>query len=153
MTGNARLNRMLATRGLAPSTMHDAACEAPHTDVVSMRPPSGLVATPTGTPSVVRMRPPSGLVAAPTGTPSVVRMRTHQATRTDRIEASTATRTHMMRDLRRQGDAAAAEKHRALVEAVTLDIRSKNAEMEHNARMGYVDPDIMEPWQRRRRFG
>ena len=93
--------------------------------------------------------PPVACDAPATDEPSGPPLRP-KAAGSGRLDASFVSRrqpTHADSDVR------TINPRQTLIDAVQADIRAQNAEFERRARIGYVDPDTMEPWQRRRRFG
>jgi hypothetical protein len=102
---------------------------------------------------VARSPAPSVTCAAPAGNGArdpLLRAKPAGIPASGRLDASLVSRSH---GRQKGADAPTASPDRALIEAVQADIRAQNAEMERHAQIGYVDLDIMEPWQRRRRFG
>ena len=143
MSAPARLTRMLVSRGLGPASARtDVIVATPQTSVVQMRAPRSpegrrIEALPAfSRTSVVAMRQPKSMAIAhpETSAPSA---RLDQ--RAAPVDASVETQTP--------------EDRQALMESVRREIREMNAEMERNARLGFVDHGAMEPWQARRRFG
>lgn len=143
MTAPARLTRMLVSRGLGPaSSRSDVIVATPQTSVVQMRAPRSpegrrIEALPAfSRTSVVAMRQPKSMAIAHLETPE-------PNSRLDQslvpVDASVETQTP--------------EDRQALMESVRREIREMNAEMERNARLGFIDHGAMEPWQARRRFG
>lgn len=87
---------------------------------------------------------------------SVVRMRKPRSmtSPTPRLDGSLIVRRHAVQTVREAQEETRTETARkAAMEAFALEVRQQNAEFERDARIGYVDPESMEPWQRRRRFG
>jgi len=139
MAAPARLTRMLVSRGLGPaSASSDVIVATPQTSVVQMRAPRSpegrrIEALPAfSRTSVVAMRQPKSMAIAHLETPE-------PNARLDQSLVPVETQTP--------------EDRQALMESVRREIREMNAEMERNARLGFIDHGAMEPWQARRRFG
>lgn len=139
MAAPARLTRMLVSRGLGPASAHtDVIVATPQTSVVQMRAPRSpegrrIEALPAfSRTSVVAMRQPKSMAIAHLETPE-------PNARLDQSLVPVETQTP--------------EDRQALMESVRREIREMNAEMERNARLGFIDHGAMEPWQARRRFG
>jgi len=147
MAAPARLTRMLVSRGLGPaSASSDVIVATPQTSVVRMRAPRSpegrrIEALPAfSRTSVVAMRQPKSMAIAHLETPtSGARLDQSMVKRSVQVDATVETQTP--------------EERQALMESVRQEIREMNAEMERNARLGFVDHGTMEPWQTRRRFG
>jgi len=147
MAAPARLTRMLVSRGLGPASARtDVIVATPQTSVVQMRAPRSpegrrIEALPAfSRTSVVAMRQPKSMaIAHPETSAPSARMDQSLVQHAIPVDASIETQTP--------------EDRQALMESVRQEIREMNAEMERNARLGFVDHGAMEPWQARRRFG